>query len=130
MRWLGRLFRGTDQDQGPVDIDLLLKTCQSDPGQVGVVLRRLERERSRLFRQQKNLNKRMSRFSSAHVRDIGRSGPQFGPLQLQADMQMRDDAGQNYNLSLQESDLEERIREVTHAIASMRVLRERTSLPG
>lgn len=122
MWWITRWFRDPDVEEDTFDIPSLVATCDGDPDQADAVLKRLERERKRLIRQRKNLQKRMSRFSAARVRDIGRSGPQFGPIQLQAEMRMRDDAGQDANLSLQESDIEERLRVVADAISTVREL--------
>lgn len=123
MRWVTRWFRAPDDEEDTFDIALVVASCADDPDQADVALIRLRRERQRLIRQRKNLQKRMSRLSAARVRDIGRSGPQFGPIQLQTEMRMQDNAGQDANLSLQESDLEERLGAVDAAISTVRKLR-------
>lgn len=122
MHMISRLFRRSDGEPEPLDVRALLDMCQKDQRHASAALRQLEAERRRLLRQRKNLQKRASRFSAARVRDIARTGPQFGPMQLQTEMRIRDEAGRSTNLSLQESDLEERLRDVEQAKVSIRRL--------
>src|SRR5699024_4275985 len=122
MDWITRLFHATRKEPEPVDIQALLNTCTADPRQKSDALVQLEREYRRLRRQRKNLQKRMSWLSKTRVRSIGRSGPIFGPIQLRTDMRAMNDAGENMNMSLQESGLEEWLREVTRAMTVIRSL--------
>lgn len=121
MRWISGIVRRIDGDAAAsIDLDAVVASFRDDPREADAALKALDSEHRRLIRQRANLQKRLSRFSAARVRDIARSGPQLGPIQLQTDMRIRDDAGQDANLSLQESDLEARIREVERAMAEAR----------
>jgi hypothetical protein len=124
MRFL-RMFRPVDDqllNELDLDIPHVAAAGRVSPDAARRAIRILEDERKRLHRRLKIISRQLKRMTSGRVRDVGRSGPMMGSVQMRHDMQSMQEAGQNSGLALQEADTIARLEEVERLIDELKNL--------
>lgn len=119
MRWLAWLRRDRDaaDHDTPLDVDRLVIEAIRDPQSRRQAIARLRRERRALVRRQRAVAKQFERLTPVRVRNMARSGPAIGSIQLSQAMHHTSHLSQDEARSKQEAEILRQIREIDTALA-------------
>jgi hypothetical protein len=110
-----RLFRSRKEeppDTYDIDLQEIAASGRMSREAARAAISVLGNEQKLLQRRLKVLSLQLKRMTSVRVRDVGRSGPMMGSLQMSHDMRSMQDAGQNSGVAMQEAETIARLKEV------------------
>lgn len=121
MRWLSWFRRDREPagDEAPLDLERLVAEAIRDPQTRRRAIARLRRERRALVRRQRAVAKQFERLTPVRVRNMARSGPAIGSLQLSQAMDHTSSLSQDADRAKQEAEVVQQIRMVDTALARL-----------